>query len=329
MTRRAPVVRGIVDDTAYGSLPTYTQKCELRNYSGVEIHVVDVFGNKNLVPDQWEGGEKRIVYKVHNPDIVKKYRPGISYGDYSTYTIKIDDLVDNRGILFLPDLNVVVCTTDMLNEVRHPLSRSEGEWYQTSFESSHYNEITLVDNHRKLPELWVNFLGTVRKIERVSCKFRRPGLYILVNNSVADSPHPLSYAAHIPENVILDHFFGDSNKSKFDGLRYFHLDKPSAQKAGDIKEVLDKEREMEMTILKQKLQNSTYELEDLRKRNEMESLARDTESKKVEHDLKLKSLETKDYYDTRSHVRKDVSDTWKHVPTFVAALGVLLTVFKP
>lgn len=172
----------------------------------------------------------------------------------------------------------------------------------------------LVDNYDTFGDKYINFGGLVHQIKAVHNLSYDDGLYISstnelkLNGSVA-APKPKFYSLKdLNEDKSPVMLFNSYKEAK----AYGDLD--------SIKERKRKELEHENTI--QKLESERLSLEEKRKH---EAIIRDIEAREAyrSYDREGQSQARKDYYDSRSAMRKDSSELWKIIPVAIGGAIVL------
>lgn len=202
------------------------------------------------------------------------------------YFLDYKDVMDKGGVLYLQELDVVVSLHDLQHLPPHPGMTVD---FNVAFEeriagmqsATAGMMVGVVDNEERFGTRFINVNGFVCRVTAVRNALQASGIYL-----------------HVPGNVdrkgeILFYELNSSNESECP-IR-FYATQAEAEAHGDVFKEAEKAWERE----KQEMEREIVTLKSV---NE------------------IKSLERKDYYEDRSHERKDDSE---HLKMFVASAGII------
>lgn len=202
------------------------------------------------------------------------------------YFLDYKDVMDKGGVLYLQELDVVVSLHGIDHLPRHPGTSVD---FHTAFEeriaamssASSGMMLGVVDNEDRFGVRFVNVNGFVCRVSAVRNPLQPAGVYLYVPGNVDQRGEILFYD--------LDSLDDSGCPVKF------YATQAEASAHGDVFAEAEKAWERE----KQEMER---QIVTLKSENE------------------IKSLERKDYYEDRSHERKDDSE---HLKMFVASAGII------
>lgn len=250
------------------------------------------------------------------------------------YGLTLDELRKFGGTVYYSELDCVVSLLPFEQVPPHPYSE-EGRQQQVvagsvlSPELGFGYSVEIIDNAAKYGERYLNIGGTVYKVVPKKDYSRRNGIYVLSNQ-------------FDPEQLDADpmevKFYDFANAEEIGLYRTFD----EALHRGDIQTA----RKQEIATLEHEITMRKSELARERQKHEREMLALETKLKeqtteaerrsqefkelreRMEHDRELERQRTKDFYESRSYVRKDSSEAVKIIPSIVMGLGAVFMAIK-
>lgn len=201
------------------------------------------------------------------------------------YFLDAKEVMDKGGVLYLQELDVVVSIAGLEHLPPHP---AENVDFQLAFEervatmssASSGLMIGVIDNEGTFGTRFINVNGFVCRVSPVRDPLQPSGIYIYVPGNVDKRSEIVFYELHSSDEQCPIKFYPTQAEAAAHGDVF-----AEAEKAWEREK---QEFEKQITTLK----------------NENE----------------LKSLERKDYYEDRSHARKDDSE---HLKMFVASAGII------
>lgn len=248
------------------------------------------------------------------------------------YTVSRDDIVNEGGTLYLPDLDIVISVRKDNSPVVHPYSYTATRYQFMEAETDVNNterfgySIYIVSNDGMVNDKYVNIGGVVYRVPAAENKKLQDGVYLC-------SDAPVTNNASAPMPRVVQYTFEDAKEK----LKLYDSAE-EAEKLGDqlverekeIKELQVKYRELEHDL---KIERMEFEREIEEKKREYERLSLDRQEAqaRVEYERNIRAQRDKEYYETRSLARKDSSEVVKFIPTIITgsiALAVLLFKYK-
>lgn len=253
------------------------------------------------------------------------------------FAVREEDLVGRGGDLYLEDMDIVLSTTHPSSAPMHPKSEElhrtelvEKEEHINRAQSFGYS-LRIVDSQGIYGERFVNIHNNVYRVPRIEKSKLNDGVYLVssgtMDGGIAESPKPVSRRYTFEEADEILPLYETIKEANTLGDVFAQRQKEIADQQYELKE-----REQE---LKRDRFVAEKELEEMRRRLEKERLAdeqsrsretqRFAELKELharqEHERTRESAKRKDYYEARSHERKDAQEWVKFIPAVIT--GVL------
>lgn len=250
------------------------------------------------------------------------------------YHIDLFDIESRGGVIYLTDLDIVVALGEC-NPI-HPYSdaatrrRMIGQTDGLPQVDAFGYTIRIVDKTGQFGPRYVNINGAVYKVAVSRDWADRDGVYLISSGAITsdfDNPPPQvrRYEFTEAEEALGLYRTYDDAKNFGDAM--------AARKRELEKELLAiKEREqahknerirLEAELEKQRQEYEKEKLEFERRQREEEARLK-AMREEIEHEKKLQELRRKEYYESLSYQRKDMSETIKFIPVVVtgaAAIG--------
>jgi hypothetical protein len=243
------------------------------------------------------------------------------------YPLSLDDFKLYGGTVYFNDVDTVFSILPYDQVPPHPYGEAgkrlqliEASGLETRGMGFGYT-IDLVDNARKYGDRYINIAGVVYRITAGQDPLRRDGVYVVSN---------------APAHGILETRDVVSKHYPFEGADEalgIYATEEDARVLGDQtlaqkRELVDLERQLNIERLDLQRNKQVHEREMLDKDAELKSLQRrheedmaEMERRKASEDIERQRL--KDYYESRSYVRKDSSEALKLIPTIMVGLGAI------
>lgn len=246
------------------------------------------------------------------------------------YRVTRNEIVENGGVLYLADLDLVVSAVRDPSVAIHPYSSAssryrliESEVNVNNTESFGY-AMYLVSNDGAVKDKFVNIGGEVYRVPSVKNQSLRDGVYIC-------SSGPVTNDVRFPMPREIHYTF---EKAKQELRLYETVEEASAlgdalaARELELEEVKLAYKELEHKHKQEKLAFEA-EYETRKKQLEMENMERQRSMQVVEHDRQMRQMREKDIYESRSTARKDSSEAIKFIPVAIGgALAIAALVMK-
>lgn len=237
------------------------------------------------------------------------------------YTVERDDIARLGGVLYLAELDIVISVHKDEWKALHPYSDAATRYQIIEAESNVNNSerfgysVYLVSNDEAVKDKYINIGGSVYRVPSIVNQSLRDGVYVC-------SSGPVQNGAKDPIPMSLHYTFEEA----WEDLRLYD----SAEEADKLGDVLgEREKEIKELQLRYKELEHDHKMERMKhdqdmeeKRREYENLTldRERESTLAEHERSLRSLREKDFYESRSAVRKDSSEVVKYAPVILTSM---------
>lgn len=258
----------------------------------------------------------------------------------------LKDIEDENGCIYLIDKDVVITIANHYDEAeKHPYAQfniASEKFRKLNEETSGLNfHIELVDNDCVIGERFFCFNGKPMLIRPVKDENRVSGGYLFIQNTIPGLENAVS------ERVELDQL-----EEKL-GLYKTEEDAITAGNSQILftNKITELQRQISEDNLKITQTKNEYELELLNAKRKMTELEAELRDKKLEEEkLKLefektrrtydetimklkeeaerKKYEREDYYDEKSHRRKESTEYIKMLPALISLAAVLVAIFK-
>ncbi len=308
-------------------VPGFQMNISIWNRTSISIYVKDANNSiYEILPQQEPGGILALYYNVKTKVSVKKYRIHPLCREWGNRVLLESDFNNDDRAFYIPELNLVIGTKDSVDRTPHPLCCIDNSTRQKVLSSKVICEYTLIDNDGVLPQVWLLDCGEVRTLAAVKDETRPPGIYVTSNNNVTEGEllNKVQQSFHPMDQVL-----NALTERKSSGLlAYIFPNRIDAMTHGEPHKVAERTHAEAMAKLKREKELQSIELDELKRSHELRLIEIDKQQKEIEHISKLQSLHTKDYYETKSYVRKDSIEWWKIVPTAISSVVLVATVFK-
>lgn len=306
--------------------PGFQLAISMWNLTSIPIYVKDVNNNIHEVMSQHEpGGLLAVYYNVRTRVSVKKYRMQPSCREWGNRIILESEFNSDRAF-YIPEINLIMGTKESVENTPHPLCCIDYSAKQKALSNKTVCEYTLIDNDGVLPQVWLMDCGEVRSLLALRDDTKPPGIYVSSSNNVTEGELlAKTNNKFYPMNQVLEAM----TERKSNGfLAFVFPNRLDAMTYGEPHKVAERMHAEQMAILKREKELQAIELDDLKRSHDLKLVELDKQQKEIEHFSKLQSLQTKDYYDTKSYVRKDSIEWWKIVPAAISTVVLVATVFK-
>lgn len=266
--------------------------------------------------------KKPMMGVLHIPDLI----------DNAKVSVTIDSILDpfkdniGRDDIYYTDEDIVVSFKDISEASSHPVTNAQSKIHVND-DAYKNNDIfvtyDLISNKNDMVQ-FVNISGHVTKIKSRKDNILSEGLYKNIYcKNIQNGTHKLIEGFKVNlENMDTLGVYPTRDIAEARG----NLDDARKEKIKELEyelTVLSKNADMQLVELKRELEitkkNNTEQ--EMRSKTELENLRSELESKK--NKLTEEALITKNYYDERSHNRKDTSESLKLAPTLITgAIGV-------
>lgn len=246
-----------------------------------------------------------------------------------TYTYSRERLVSNGGMIYVTDLDLVLSVHNHPLDTwkaLHPYSTAstrfqllEADVDVNTVDSFGYS-LRIVSNDGSVGDKYINIAGKLYRIPSVKCQSLQDGIHLCSSGAITNATR-LTY----PET---HHYTLDEGKEQ---LLIFDTPDEAASLGDTVKQ-----RDQEINDLKhrqkileqehaQELATEKYKLEERKRELEREHMEREENFRQLEHERQLRSIRDKEYFESRSAIRKDSSELVKFMPTILTAVIGLAT----
>lgn len=267
------------------------------------------------------------------------------------YYIATTDLNKAKDQIYLPQIDLLITSSNSNIVGVHPHCHLASHlddvrlMQKESFNGGFLYKVGYVDNTGSVTDKFFNFNGTVHQLRPTKSKELKSGFY-LYTTRYEDNEDKLESAYYTLEDgaEALNLYetyeealnYGDVGKQRERDLaERAHAIK---QKEMDFKDVevehkrLKAEREKELEAFQSRMERERLDAQEQAKDAEMyrerrkqemgEELAQLKHQRELlMHDINTQSMQRKDYYEDRSHFRKDTSETVKYIPMILSAVA--------
>jgi len=290
-------------------------------------------------------------------EMVPKFMTQSSNGYVHHVTVAVDTTVSNelmtarKGSLYLIDEDTTLTTATIDKAIDHPYAN--GQHNNAHFEQlANLNNglammLELVDNSSLVPTKIISVLNTLHEIKPIIDNGRADGAYLSVIKAGTDgTPVKVTQQYTIEEAIETLGLYNTkeeaANAGDLEGGRKLEIARlthelVAKQEANKMrvmeleakakereyvyrdKELLFKEQEIE---LKKQLHAIEKELISVKSKAELDKIHADITRVRETDSINSRSLHNKDYYENRSHERKDTSEMVKFIPALLGGVAV-------
>lgn len=241
------------------------------------------------------------------------------------YVVRRDDIAHSGGVLYLADLDIVVSVLKDEWKALHPYSDAATRYQLIEAESNVNNSerfgysVYIVSNDKAVTHKFINLGGAVYRVPSIVNQSLRDGVYVC-------SSGPVQNCAKDPVPMSLHYTFDEA----WEELRLYDSAE-EAEKLGDVlgerekqlKELQLQYKELEHDHKMERMQHE-QQMEEKRREYEQLSLDREREQARMDHERNLRSLREKDFYESRSAIRKDSSEVVKYIPVVLTSVFAIV-----
>lgn len=177
-------------------------------------------------------------------------------------------------------------------------------------------KIVVVDPSGVIAGQYMRFLHFVIPLQHTTGTCLPEGIYLLSKHK--DDQHAERF--DLLDDVELFRIFRTRSAAEAFEPAYASSELLALEKEKAARERLEYEREMSQS--KAELENEKNRLDLMYKERNAEL---DFQKREYEHTTKLKEIERKDFYEVRSHVRKDTTEVTKWLPAVITAVGLVFS----
>lgn len=261
-----------------------------------------------------------------------------------TTSITASDFEINGGTLYLESLDILVSTRPgSLVHPHSPLGRDLALIRDTqgaAHEDAASFIIRIVDNARKVGHLFINLNGDVFRVPARVDTSMEDGIYVIksgVSEGDFEPQAPTVIYYGFEEGKEKLKLFNTVREAKVMGDVDANLDADYKMRLAEVRNEelrlkgIVAENNIELETVKHRVKQLELELDDEKRKGEMAKLRyeEDLRRQKAEldtlnHQLNMRSMTRKDYYEERSADRKDQSEILKWLPTIIVAAGAII-----
>lgn len=307
--------------------PSFQITLHLWNMTTFKLYVKDIRGKMYEVNSQYvEGGVKAAFYKWVNIRSVKKYRNSSLCNAWELRTLTEETIVSNNGVIFIPEMNMLLGTEDEVRKATHPLQHYNGQTIKADVDDTHYCTYELIDNEGALPQIWFMLSGDIKTVKAKVNPTKPSGVYVTSNNDVTEGERKIKDKTEF--YPMLDVLANLTTREATGFLAYMFHSRVEAMTYGEPHKVAERRHQVQLTELKQDKEMQAIQLEEIKREHELRLLELDKQQKEIEHHSKLQSLQKKEYYEDKSHIRRESTEMWKFIPTVISTVLLFTTLFK-
>lgn len=251
-------------------------------------------------------------------------------------TVRIPELVSKETV-YIPESDIVLCAKSLNVACPHPFS-NEGSTLASysslinQIRTSASVNIDIVDNENNISKRYLYVAKKVIELETLKDPTRTSGIYVtnvahglgrqpIVNTKFHELENAQSELGIFP-TIEEAETGGDPNKIQ-------------AAKVAELQKELEiskYHRELSILENKTKLDAANNELENFKAQNarlreeaEIRKMQRDEALREREEAMKYRSMNRDDYYEERSHRRKESLEMLKYIPAFIIGAAAAYT----
>ncbi len=253
------------------------------------------------------------------------------------YLLSLKMLKEYGGTVYYNELDTVISLNDLEDVLPHPFSE-EGRLAnialleKESDTQPHFQyNIEVIDNLGKYGNRYINIGRDIYKIVAKKDKLKRDGVYIVSNVAAVTGERDI-------DGITSRHFAFD----KVEDLLGLYGSYEDAKNLGDVgtarkNEVLNLEHQVNRQKQEFLLTKNMYDTSLMEKEKEIKLLTIEREESakalaeeraRVEHEREMESRRLKDYYESKSFIRKDDSETLKFIPSLIVGLGAVFMAIR-
>ena len=261
--------------------------------------------------------------KVFREEFFKKVQTvGVTGHIPRVVTIRMDYIIPREDIqshrtVYLSMMDLLISINPLVETTRHPyeiqsltsygLNDIVDKWQQDiQLDSGMLYHIDIVDNEKRVGQRFFPIGDSIHRIDSVTSMTRSSGVYFTAVNPSAPLEIQIDQKKLTYEEAEAQLGLGRTEEE--------------ARYQGNIK----LRREAELAELNRKIHELTLESKQKDKQHREEIQELELEKARFKAEIENKKLERKDYYEERSHARKDTSEVIKFIPGLI--LGIIAIV---
>lgn len=300
--------------------PHANKTTEVSNYCNFAINLHNRNGNVLKLEAQPTPDIPPGMYFRSTSYSVKDYRSARSYVN-SWFFIPESEISINRCILEYEG-GIVCSVADIPQSVKIPSESvlavrqnpKEMEKLSTGF--------MLVDNHGRLPSIWLNLGGHIYRVDAQKSSTRPEGLHVEMTNNVTEGEF-------IPKSSMMHFSIEDIKDPKREGfLQAVFLSREDAVTYGDPGRYREMEHKEQLLLLKKESEEANLQVEQYKNECTVHSLKLEEQRKELEHYRTMQQAIKKDHFEERQYQRKDSLELWKMIPLALTALLAIVNLSK-
>lgn len=306
-----------------------------------DIANVDAFLNnyeiKNL--DFTDIGEIRAAWN----QVYKEFKTALEGRVTRTITFYIDNIIRQEDLVFHQELyvanqDVVLSIKDFVKVRHHPFCHKQSvEEFIKTIEMSRSKwgvSVDMVDNDQEFDKRWVRMFGQEFSVSPIKNASIENGIHIKVYDLSKDmNAEPMSISCPLNEAESYG-FYRTREEAKTDGNAEMHHKNLIQQNQIKLNEQANELaaaklalQEKEAAIKQETLDwERKYREQEIRQKEDILKL--ENENNRLKARLEERKTIRDDYYDERSHSRKDTSEVFKIIGIIGAAVLSLFAIFK-
>lgn len=256
--------------------------------------------------------------------------------------ISLNDFRGSGDTLYLQTLDLVISTLRP-DRVLHPHSARGRELAQirdtpgAGLQEAASLVIRIVDNHNRFGSKYMNLNGEVFCVPAAVEPNMEDGVYVIrsgISEGAQSTQEPSVTRYEFTEAQESLGLYDTVHEARSLGNTEKQLE---AQHQLELKRVRNDELELknhklrlerELHNVQQELQLSKQRYEEAKNAYDQDLMGQKRETERLNHELNMASMRRKDYYEERSHDRKDGSEMLKYLPVVIAGIGALFLSLK-
>lgn len=252
------------------------------------------------------------------------------------YTLSHSKLADNGFSVYLEELDIAIAKTELAHSTVHPYSAIGQNLVVAGSDnlSGFYYRVVINDPYSEYGERFINVNGAVFKVRRTIDNTIKPGVYVYSKDQCkSDDLYSPDYGTQYYNFNVADKeigLYGTSHLAASLGDMYIKQEQEMKENESEIKkkmiqlniQKLELDSKLEQSKFEYKEENLILERENLRLKDELEreKAKRDNSASIDKYELDKRTREQKDFYETRSYERKDMSEFLKWLPTLLTGI---------
>lgn len=244
------------------------------------------------------------------------------------YAVSWETLVENGGSVYYHDLDVLLSNLEPDSMPSHPYAWDGHnnlllDVQHTQLQGFGFGySVKLVDNARKFGDRFLNIAGKVYRVPTQVDPTTRDGVYLVSNQPVVGDFSPIDAAVKYYPFDRAEEEVG-LYRTKEDALNLGDLATARKEEITRLEHTVNIQK-VELQASKAKSDRDELTLKESlaiaeRRRIEVENLMAD-----INHGRELEKTRVRDFYEEKSHKRKDTTEWVKFIPAAVVGIGSIL-----